>query len=177
MSSGGLLKFRQLLFRQRDYRLKLMRLDPLVALYRKTFGETAVHLVPFELLQDNPSAFISQIAAILGVEDKVGASAPVNPSISRSEIRLLRHISAVVRHAVPDPKDYEEYRRTLRRAVTAILASDDPFVRRNLRWLRHHIDAEPVEIPAGYLEPLRGTATVLENNPLYDNYRSLYLLD
>lgn len=177
ISSGGDKKFRQRLLKHRKYFYAILSIDDIVALYRKAFGDSSISLVPFELLQENPQAFLAKVASVIGLDHvgdyKVGRS---NESIGRSEMRIIRHLSTLVNRAVTDPDRKLEYRHLLRRIVVACTTSHDPMVQKTLQRIRRQVAEEELELPEDYLEPLRGTATVLADDPIYRDYRDQYLL-
>lgn len=70
--------------------------DSVVSLYERTFGEEAVIVLPYELMREDPSAFVAVLEGRLGLESQ-GISLPaLNPSLSPAAIYWYRRLSVAV---------------------------------------------------------------------------------
>ena len=60
--------------------------DAVVSLYEQAFGEEAVIALPYELLRDDPSAFVGVLEGLLGLEPQGVPVSSLNPSLSPASI-------------------------------------------------------------------------------------------
>lgn len=177
VSSGGARSFARFLQEQRSYRLVAMRFDALVEHYGKFFSPTDIKLLPFELLRADRHQFVDEVARFIGMDHVAEiSSTPVNPSIGRSQMRLLRHMSDLAERSLRDEADLADYRKMLRKLVTACTSSEDPVIRAKLDLIGRKIPRELLDIPESYFDELRGVASIVSGDPLYDRYRAQYLI-
>ena len=73
-----------------------LRFDEIIACYTRLFGPGQVHVLLFEELRSQPSAYCRRLGAILGIEggsiEKLIAQAHANPTIPASLTTLARHL-------------------------------------------------------------------------------------
>jgi hypothetical protein len=71
--------------------------DSLIAQYRHAFGEANVLVLPYELLRDDPAAFLRAIAGPLGLSDGPMPTARVNESLSATEMAWYPRLGRAIR--------------------------------------------------------------------------------
>ncbi|MEQ1689472.1 MAG: sulfotransferase [Sphingopyxis sp.] len=84
-------------------RVNLLDYDAVIAYYRAAFGADRVIILPYELLRDNPSAFLRKISDIFGMYELAPPPHRDNPSLSGVEMAWYPRISGAIR-ALPLPK-------------------------------------------------------------------------
>lgn len=168
--SGGDADVLQLIRGQRDHDLAVAyHYDRLIGEYQRAFGESNVIVMPFELLRDEPDAFIRTIAARLGVEPVAAPSGRVNEGISPVELYWYPRLTRFARR-LPSRRLFDSYigamdRGRLRPAVAL------------LQRLRPGTPVTLESIPDEFVDAFRGRAESLRGNPLYAPYAAEYLHD
>lgn len=148
--------------------------DHVLGLYRRAFGEDAVLVLPFELLRDDPRAFLGQIERWLGLEPLPLETQPLNRSLSAIELRWYPRLT---RRVARLPLGSRLRERLLTRFVEGVMADRWS---RAVRWLQRLMPAPPVTadlIPQASVERFRGHADSLRDNPLYAAYGEDYLFN
>jgi hypothetical protein len=143
--------------------------DYLVRIYREAFGARVIAL-PYELLRDDPSAFLRALEASLGIARLDIPLDRLNPSLKPHEMRWYPRMA---------------------RALARIGGGE-----RLQRWHSAGIGSRPWRLAAGALQAVfpatpvseeliadahveffRGRASAFADDPLYAPYRADYLLD
>jgi len=149
--------------------------DAVVALYEETFGAERVIVLPYELLRDDPAAFVGALEERLGLRS--GAAPPPevrNPSLSAGGLvwqRRLTLAASLATKALP-PRFANRVLSRLAR-----LGTEDR-LRRPLELVERIVPGSrslPLEVPDDALAPLRGRAASLAGRPFYDRFASEYL--
>jgi hypothetical protein len=148
--------------------------DGVVALYEGAFGAANVIALPYELLRDDPAAFVGVLEDRLGLEPGAAPVPRRNPSLTPAGLywyrRLSRAVGAVAR-VLP--------RRAGERVFAAYVARarEDRFRRPIERWERLLPGERQLEItvPDSVLQAHRDHATALGERPLYARYAAEYL--
>lgn len=145
--------------------------DGLVRTYEAAFGDRLL-VLPYELLRDDPCAFVSLIEQPLGLDHHPPPDRVVNPSLSGAELRWYPRLSAVAKRApLParlKPRVLDGYARmTLANRLAPVV-----------EVLQRAFPAPPVtldDVPLSALEPLRGSARELCRRPHFAPYGRDYL--
>lgn len=143
----------------------------LIEIYRRKFGERLI-ILPYELLRDDPVAFLRQLESRLGLDRFDAPVDKIHASFSPVELRWYPRISRIVR-AVPGSKRVKHkifawYVRSMRAGWWAL----------PIRVAQKIYPATPLTIdmvPAETVEYFRGRADCLKEDPLYRNYAEEYL--
>jgi hypothetical protein len=151
--------------------------DGVVALYEHAFGRDRVIVLPFELLRDDPAAFVGELEARLGLEPGAAPLPEIrNPGLSPAGLVWQRRVTlaaAAVAQALPDALG----RRLLTRV--ARLGTGDR-LRRPLELVERIVPGTRglhVEVPDAALGAVRGRASSLRSRPFYARFSSEYLND
>ena len=149
--------------------------DAVVALYEETFGRDRVIVLPFELLRDDPAAFVGALDERLGLDPRAAPPPEVrNPSLSPGGLvwqRRLTLAAGLVTRALPARLGERVLGRLSR------LGTEDR-LRRPLELIERVVPGSrslPVEVPDDVLDALRGRAASLRERPFYDRFASEYL--
>jgi hypothetical protein len=148
--------------------------DALIGMYRQRFGAEKVTVLPWELLRDDPSAFVRQIEARFGLDHHPPAPQRVNRSLSPTEMRWYPRLAAAVARAPLGPRLRGRVARRLARM------SHNNSLAGAVRLLQRVAPAPPVSLdllPAATLEGFRGKARSLAGEPLFQPYAADYLND
>lgn len=148
------------------------RYDHLIDLYEAAFGERLI-LLPYELLRDDPVAFVGEIERRLGLSHWPPSGRRPNPALSPVELRWYPRLTRLIgRFPVGAP-----LRRVLMPVyLRAIMANR---LRSLIRMLQFVRPAEPIAdeaITDEMVEYFRGRAERLRGNPLFAPYADDYLL-
>ena len=150
--------------------------DAVVSLYERTFGEEAVIVLPYELMRDDPSAFVAALEGRLGVEPQGIPLPSLNPSLSPATIYWYHGLSvgaaALAERAGPGlgSKLWAVYVRQIDR---------DRF-RRPVRLMHRLLPSREVtahDVPGEVVEACRGQAARLGEREVYAPYAIEYLND
>lgn len=90
---------RAALWGERDGWLEYLDYDGVAELYEGHFGPEAVTVLPYELLRDDPDAFLDEVARPLGVARHGVDPGRVNPSMDRTGEDWHRRISGAAQRA------------------------------------------------------------------------------
>jgi hypothetical protein len=147
--------------------------DYLLGLYRQEFGRR-LHVLPYELLREDPSAFVGVLREWLGLTSAGPLPGQMNPSLGPVQLAWYPRLSRLAL-GLPLP------RRAQRRVADAwtVRTSEDRLARL-AQLLQAVLPREPVDpdtLAAPILDLFRGCADSLQDAPLYARYRSEYLLD
>jgi hypothetical protein len=148
--------------------------DWLSDLYRKRFGPEKVLVLPWELLRDDPAAFVGHIERRFDLSHIPPSPQRVNASLSPIELRWYPTLAAAVRKAPVGLR--------LRGRLAGQLArmSHRNSLAAAVRLLQRLAPQEPVAIdalPPATVEAFRGKARGLAADPLYAPYLADYLND
>lgn len=141
--------------------------DRLVGQYRAAFGADGVVVMPYELLRDDPVAFTRALEGRLGLDPGPVERERVNVSLSGEELAWYPRLARIARK-VPSGRAYRLY----------VGAAFTNRLRLPIRVLQRLRPAAPVNasvIPDEVLEPFRGLADSLRDDPLYAPYAADYL--
>jgi hypothetical protein len=150
--------------------------DNVVRLYADAFGEENVIVLPFELLRDDPNAFLSALEDRLEVAHHEIEPGRRNPSLSPAELHWYPVISqSVARLSSRLP------RRLGGRLQGSYLSSllrnrFSPLVKALHAFMPRRVIVGD-DFPTEVLRHCRGRADLLRNDPLYAPYTSEYLWD
>ncbi|HEV2814494.1 MAG TPA: hypothetical protein VGW10_14660 [Solirubrobacteraceae bacterium] len=151
--------------------------DAVVALYEEAFGRERVIVLPFELLREDPAAFVGALEARLGL--RPGTAPPLevrNPSLTpagRVWQRRMTLAAGLVARVLPARLG----ERLL--AGLARLGTEDRLLRplELLGQIAPGAAEERVEVPDDVLAALRGRAASLHGRRFYDRFAAEYLND
>jgi hypothetical protein len=146
--------------------------DHLVSLYREAFNGRVI-LLPYELLRDDPAAFVNELSAALSIPPFAGDSGRVYESLSPAELAWLPGIARLV-HRAPLPqgakqKLFDAYKKRIGGRALRSLA-------RTLQKLSPRPGPSADMIPEDVVSFFRGHARSFAALPLYQPYRDEYLL-
>ncbi|HEX8585563.1 MAG TPA: sulfotransferase [Allosphingosinicella sp.] len=142
--------------------------DYLVRIYREAFGGRVIAL-PYELLRDDPSAFLRALEARLGIDRLDIPLDRLNPSLKPHEMRWYPRLARALARIGG---------RRLQRWHAARIGS--PPWRLAAGALQAVFPAVPVSealIADAHIDFFRGRASAFADDPLYAHYRADYLLD
>jgi hypothetical protein len=149
--------------------------DAVLALYEAAFGREQVIALPYELLRDDPQAFLRALESRLGLES--GTPLPVrNPALSPGALVWQRRLTlavAVLARALPEPVGERLFGAYQRLSVEDRLRRPLELVERVVPGSRDGVPGVAPEI----LAALRGRAASLAGRPFYDRFASEYLND
>jgi len=151
----------------------LLDYDHVVSLYRRAFGADRLLILPYELLRDDPAAFVRELEAWLGLDHFPPQPGRVNPAISSHELYWFPRISRAAR-AVPAPGGLKRRLRDNFHILAEKLR-----LRRVLgliRRLRPDLQVTEAAIPDAFVESCRGKAERLRGLKLFQPYAAEYLL-
>lgn len=167
--SGGHLSLEDVLALTANDRVAPWDYDALITAYRETFGADNVIVMPYELLRDDTAEFTRVLANRLGIDTLEGKTARVNESLSASEMywypRLARLVMASRSRRLHALYTRASFTNRLRHPI-ALLDKLRPG-----RVITDDVITDDV------IEPFRGHAETLRDNPLYARYTREYLLD
>jgi hypothetical protein len=144
----------------------------LVGLYRQAFGGRVI-LLPYELLRDDPEAFVRELESPFGLEHVAAPGERPNPSLSGEELRWYPKLTALVRTL---PIGGRLRRAALKRYMPALMHRR---LRPLVRLLQRVKSLDPVTVdvvPDEAVEYFRGQAEILRGEPHYARYAEDYLL-
>jgi hypothetical protein len=143
--------------------------DHLARLYAGAFGVANLTVVPYELLRDDPDAFIRVIETRLGLEHLALTGERLNPSLSGAEMHWYPRLTRLVNALPGGPRLRRVYLRAARqnrfRRPIALA-----------QWLRPAPPVTVAQIPEDLVRAFRGQADFMRSNPLYAPYAEDYLL-
>jgi hypothetical protein len=144
----------------------------LVDIYRRAFGDRVIAL-PYELLRDNPAAFVSQLEARLDVGACEVALDRINPALKPHELRWYPRMTRALRRLPGSAATRERLVRWHARRL-----SSKPW-RLAALGLQFVMPAKPVAealIADEHVEYFRGRADVFRGDPAYTAYHADYLI-
>jgi hypothetical protein len=146
--------------------------DHLVGLYSRAFGDRLI-VLPYELLRDDPVAFVGEVERRLGLSHWPPPRGRYNPALSPAELRWYPRLTRFVRRL---PVGARPRRALMRAWLPAVMANRLRPLVALLQFLR---PAEPVTdalVTDEMVEYFRGRAEFARTNPLYAPYAEDYLL-
>jgi hypothetical protein len=151
--------------------------DAPLRLYADTFGAESVVVLPFELLRDDPRAFLARLEQRLDLEPRSEQVPWHNPSLSGAALYWYPRFSRGVERATARlgrPGRALRYRCYGRAVRSGRLERSVEVLSRVLRTPT----VNPADhIPAEVVETCRGRASSLATNPDYAPYAAEYLND
>jgi hypothetical protein len=150
----------------------LLDYDHLISLYRRAFGADRLLILPYELLRDDPTAFVRELETWLGLEHFPPEPARVNPAISSHELYWFPRIARVAR-SLPLP---DRLKRRLRDNYHVL--AERLRVRQALRVMGRIRPGNAISeeaVPDDFVESCRGKAESLRGLPLFQPYAEEYL--
>ena len=151
-------------------------LDRVARAYGEALGEGRVHFVPYELLRDDPDAYLAHLSRLIGADlAPQGGAAPVNVSPPAAFLALQRQFNAMVAARAPGIVETPEWRHFMVAANHAAGSAKglDGWLAGRLRGRGDLPDGMPM-LPEGALGRLAQTMTVLRDLPLYRPYLAHY---
>jgi hypothetical protein len=151
--------------------------DAALRLYADTFGAENLVVLPYELLRDDPGAFLARLEQRLGLESRSEQAPWRNRSLSGAELYwYLRFSRGVERATARLGRPGTTLRRTYyQRAIRAGRLKRPADVLS--RVLRTPTVNPADQIPQQVVESCRGLASSLATNPDYAPYAAEYLND
>jgi hypothetical protein len=147
--------------------------DHLIGIYRAAFSGRVI-ILPYELLRDDPAAFVGELERRLGLDPAPMPLDRVYPALSGVELRWYPRITRALTRL---PLGGSLKGRILSHYVKSV---DRNAWRLLISGLQRFFPAEPVSdslIPDEAVEFFRGRAGVLREEPLYAHYASDYLIE
>jgi hypothetical protein len=148
--------------------------DFIIGLYRRAFGVAKVIVLPYELLRDDPAAFLGEITRRLGLSAVGVPPGRPNPSLTPTELawypRLGRRLRALPlgergRRAARQFYVHAAFTNRLRRPIVL------------LQWLRPVPPVDDAPLTPELMQNVRGLASSLRDEPLYRPYSRDYFFD
>lgn len=145
-----------------------------ITLYRQTFGNENVIVLPYELLRDNPAGFLAVIEKSLEIQDTIAfTTEKINPSltyqlqmayyrVSKLLYRLVRPFPYPVQKMIYGFYVYQLY-----------LRKPHPFMKLIARLIRQQGE---MKVNPATLQSFSGKAEILRHEKLFEPYRKEYLL-
>lgn len=152
----------------------LLDYDHVVSLYHQHFGADRLLILPFELLREDPAAFVAELEGWLGLDHFPPHPARINPAISPHELYWFPRLARAARSLwLPvGPK------RRLRDNFHVL--AEKLRVRQGLRLMgriRPGLQVTEAAIPGDFVESCRGKAERLRGLPLFQPYAEDYLFE
>ena len=144
----------------------------LMEIYRKAFGGRVIAL-PYELLRDDPAAFVRHLETRLEVGACHVALDRINPALAPHELRWFPRMTRALRRLPASGAARERLVNWHTRRL-----SSRPW-RLAARGLQALLPAEPIAealIADEHVEYFRGRADVFRDDPAYQAYRCEYLV-
>ena len=142
--------------------------DQLIGAYARAFGADHVVVMPYELLRDDAATFTRTLAERLGIEPFAADFGRINESLSPAEMywypRFTRLVRALRSRRLVERFASLSFTNRLRRPVALL----------EKLWPGKAVTG--AMIADDVLEPFRGRAERLRENPLYAAYEKEYLL-
>jgi len=148
--------------------------DYLIDLYSQAFGEENLLILPYELLRDDQSQFLTTLQQMLDVEPVKIELGRVNESLSPQELYWYPVISRAVSGATSrlgsarSQRAYSWY-------VRGTLVNRFHHIIKVLQKLQPDKKITEADFPSDILKLCHGKATRLEGRPLYAPYAAEYL--
>ena len=142
--------------------------DHLIGLYEQAFPGCVV-VMPYELLRDDPDAFVRRLEATLGLDHAPLPAGRVNEALSDGEMRLYPRAARWLSR-LPGGRTH---------ILPRLLRGSGSVRRRRLFGMIGSKAAgapQPEDIPDALVEPFRGRAERLRTDPAYGPYGAEYLL-
>ena len=150
--------------------------DYLIGLYARAFGEENLIILPYELLRDDQSTFLTILEERLGVKHIEPNFPRLNPSLSQEELYWYRVISRWIA-ALALRLGEARFRRIYAWYVGKTMENRLRRMIAVLRRLKPDRKITDDDFPLELLEYCRGKATRLKDLPLYAPYSAEYLWD
>jgi len=148
--------------------------EMLIRQYRAAFGPGKVLVLPWELLRDDPAAFLRAITDLIGVDEAAISAERANPSLSAIELAWYPHIARLLRALFP--------RGRMRRGIDRVWPrfSQQNRMKRPIALLQRIWPLPPItaadftdEVIASWIFP----SETLRDDPRYRAYAAEYFLD
>jgi hypothetical protein len=171
--AGGRLDLPELREATGKLMIEFWNYDFLIDLYREKFGAANVIVLPYELLRRDSAAFLSHLAARLGLTHRPHPAERVNPALDPRVLGRIRRLSRMLLGALrPLPL---ATRRRLYVAYTRLLAGE-----RLVSWLglglgTEDASAAALSTPDDFLARFRGLAARLCREAAYADFAAEYL--
>jgi len=166
------------LFADRFAKRHMMRshnLDGVASAFGAVFGTDHVHFLPYELLRNDPDAFVSEVENVCQspLADFLDQTSR-NSSPPQAYLFLSRHINAILADGAPDILKSPEWRAFMR--LSSLAASTAPGMEeRSARFVTAFGVATTLpQISRDDAATLSGRMTVLRNLPRYRPYLERY---
>lgn len=171
-ASSSLEDFARFLAQLADRGLSGLDYDAVIGEYVAAFGAERVTVLPFELLAQDPQAFVAKLDQMLGLT----GSPPITrarPGLSPWRLYCTSRISgAIERSPLPAKVKSRVFRWHVRRAR---FASEGPLTRWLAAYPRAGFTAD--HIPAEAVEAFRGRASRLAEQAVFQPFAKEYLFD
>lgn len=174
LNGGGTLKFEELQQIFGEFLAQMLDYSYVVKIYRETFGEDDVIVLPYELLRDKPADFLDIIEARVGIQQKFAFSADkVNAAMDWQTLAAYRKVSSVLLSATKVlPKNWQ---RNIYHWYSNKLYTQRPLPIMDFiaKFVSNDINLQGSD---ELLKKLEGRAELLRSEPLYQAYLKDYLL-
>jgi Sulfotransferase family len=148
--------------------------DFVIRLYRRSFGEAKVMVLPYELLRDDARAFLGEIARWLGLADIGVPPGRLNPSLAPSELAWYPRIGRRIRAL---PLGERGRRKAWRLYVRAVLRNRLKAPIALLQRVRPVPPVNDAVLTPELIDGFRGLAAGLRDEPIYRAYARDYLFE
>lgn len=174
LKGGGILTFDDMQRTFAKYFAAFLDYNHVVELYRKQFGAENVVVLPFEMLRDNPASFLKKIEDELGINERYAFKADkVNAAMEWKVLDAYRRVSSAVYRLtkfLPEKMQggvFYMYSKALNKKEPIWL----------MKALASNADADSMLYGKDeLLNLLRGKASVLKDEEIYQPYLNDYLL-
>jgi hypothetical protein len=146
--------------------------DRLIGQYREAFGAGRVIVLPYELLRSDPAAFTAAIEARLGLRPFPPDPDPVNASLSPAELRWYPRLSRLIDRLPVGNRVRRRLRSAWFRGIDGGRLAWLPAL---LQRVRPAVPVTQDLIGSRDVEPMRGLASSLRDEPLYRPFAADYL--
>ncbi|MBW8010815.1 MAG: hypothetical protein FVQ83_06165 [Chloroflexi bacterium] len=174
---GGGLDLETFLEYYRIFNVQWLDINHLINLYGEAFGEANLIVLPYELLRDNQSKFLSFLEQRLEIDHCEVDPGNPNPSLNPDELfwytKMTKFGITPLAKLLGKKAGYALYRKYILHIVLPNRLRS--FIRLPTLFLGERKVSD--KIPPEHLDEYKARGTILARNPFYTDYLSDYLLD
>lgn len=175
VAMAGTLTFRELMHEAREMFSVLLDYNEVIDLYRKRFGVQNVIVLPYELLKDDPSRFLSFIEKEMAVTQKFEFPAEtINASPDKKTLTAYHFVSFSILKLIkifPHSWQLTIYNNYTQRVYSGKVNSF-------MNWLSKFFSTEiSMKENTDILSIMKGKAEIVRNEELFQPYLKQYLID